>query len=467
MPKSWTQREWTTPGTSLYRDKGDYDTLNALMLSKDGRQLQRAAGWTAYAALTDATALYHISLDVANNTTVFIGKKADGKLYAFTPSASNVLVDGLGTLGSIDTLNVLYWGGHFYVIKSNLKVYRGTGYTSALSEFYGDADAEAIVAHDDRIYLLTNAAIKRLNEGDDAFETFFTPINTPNFVYATSFRGYLLTISLELNGTLVFYQLTDNASFNTLAQFPGVTGANVGWGTLFTLHNDLLYFSPGYVSQPNLTYTFEIHSFNGSSIQHVATVNNISSTAAATGLLSWDGRLLFYELGSGDPATYTLYEIQGQSITTLTTLTTEASIVTPSIAVVKGGQIAVTADDTTVGYHLFNSTSALEDGYITTARLDFGLPGQQKRLEQITVTLNDAATDFKVVIKYRVDDTAAWTTATTGNNTRLTKIGGIGTGFYTLQLRIDLDDDTGDNEDIRIDAINVIYSEPNYARQSR
>ena len=56
------------------------------------------------------------------------------------------------------------------------------------------------------------------------------------------------------------------------------------------------------------------------------------------------------------------------------------------------------------------------------------------------------------------DDTAAWTSGGTDTNTRRALVQSLTDTFYTLQLRITLDDDTGNSEDIRIDSISVIYS---------
>ena len=36
----------------------------------------------------------------------------------------------------------------------------------------------------------------------------------------------------------------------------------------------------------------------------------------------------------------------------------------------------------------------------------------------------------------------------------------LGVDFYTLQVRIDLDDDTGAHQDIALDALSIIYTEP-------
>ena len=59
-----------------------------------------------------------------------------------------------------------------------------------------------------------------------------------------------------------------------------------------------------------------------------------------------------------------------------------------------------------------------------------------------------------------MDDETNWTLATTGNNTRRVSIDNLGVGFYTLQIRVDLDDDTqAQDQDTRILALSAIYSE--------
>jgi len=118
------------------------------------------------------------------------------------------------------------------------------------------------------------------------------------------------------------------------------------------------------------------------------------------------------------------------------------------------------AADTEGIYHLPTSGS-LQDGYLITSRLDMDCPGRQKRLLRLTVLLDGAAVDFDVIIKYRTDDTAAWTTAVTSDDTtRVTVDITTAVTFYTLQVRVDLDDDTGNDEDIRIGAVSVLYSVP-------
>ncbi len=98
------------------------------------------------------------------------------------------------------------------------------------------------------------------------------------------------------------------------------------------------------------------------------------------------------------------------------------------------------------------------DGYLITSRLDMGRPGKEKRLSRIVVFLSANVASFACKIEYRVNDTAAWTTGGTSTNTQRAIVDSLSTSFYALQLKITLDDDSGNNEDIRIEGLSVIYS---------
>jgi hypothetical protein len=113
------------------------------------------------------------------------------------------------------------------------------------------------------------------------------------------------------------------------------------------------------------------------------------------------------------------------------------------------------------------SNSALGDGFLITSAYDMGLPARSKRLNHITVhtTINsDADTDVKILVKYRTDDDVHtadddnWTTAVTANNTPRAVTAELGVEFYLLQVRVDVDDDSGNNRDRYIQAITIDYS---------
>ena len=126
-----------------------------------------------------------------------------------------------------------------------------------------------------------------------------------------------------------------------------------------------------------------------------------------------------------------------------------------------GNQLVVTGKDgATEGVHRTGAVDH-QDGYLITSKLTFDQPGRTKRLERITAILSGADTDFKVILKYRTDDTTGWTTASTANNTRIATVGALGVSFYTLQVRVDLDDDSGNDNDIRLESLSVIYTREN------
>ena len=452
----------------LWRRPGDFEELSDLMVHQNGRELVRVPGWSAYAALFAAGQcddVYFIVYDVATAHLVFVGEDG-GTLYAFEPEAAarHQLTVAVDNIGGLYPLNVLNWGGHFYFIGDDGDVYRGADFKAAAAVFYGNADAHALVAWGDRVYLATTSgSILNVNDADNAFEAFYTPLDDIDVAFMTPFRGYLLVAALSADGTLVFYRLTATAHFATGSTLPSVSGLSIGRGARFVVHGDDLYFTPGYIPQPDGVRRYDVYRFNGSQVEFVARIDDVDSGAAATGLLSWNDWLVFYELVDGAGGTATLRVLLGDSFVVLTTQATAVIVHTPLAASI-AGQIVTTADvvaPATIGYYVFNKAGVadLQDGYLITSRLDMGSPGLQKRLLRLTVLLDGAAEDFFTIIKYRVDDTTAWTTAVTSDDTRRATFDIItDVRFYTLQLRVDLDDDTGNDEDIRIGAVSVVYS---------
>jgi hypothetical protein len=205
-----------------------------------------------------------------------------------------------------------------------------------------------------------------------------------------------------------------------------------------------------------------VYSFNGSRAERVCEIRHApnaggSGFPAAAGLLSWRGELLYYAL-EGTAQTFKVLRggaARPAAFCAFPTLSATASA--QPFAAVAGGHLIATADDTHEGLHYLRE-SAADDGSLVSSRLDMGRPGRQKRLERIAVLLSDAAASFGCTIEYRADDTAAWTDAGTDTNTRRAVAAGLGDLFYTLQLQITLDDDSGNDEDVRIEALSVTYS---------
>lgn len=466
--KEWTQDEWITGGISLLAKPGDYLQLSNLIPSVNRRQLQRLPAWSSQVR-TDTNALTAIEgafYDHANSRVVLIGGNATPDLTAayldasWSLSANQVLHATPTGLGGQSLQNVVYWGGYVYLIGSDGKVYRGTSYTAGLAEFDASTDHQILVPVDEDMYnIRDDGVIEKTSSDKSQFSTYYTPDHPINIIFFTAFRSYGLGIARHPQGFLDFYQINLAVSeryYNHITQLP-VTGTLPAYGKLFTLHNDTLYFSPGYYNTPGGEIGLDIYSFNGSRISHeykiIHAVNaGGSGFPASAGLISWRHNLIYYAL-EGTSQTFKI--LRGSTFVEFPSLA--ATAIATGIAVNVGGYLLTTADDTNEGIHYLQD-AVMADAYLVTSRLDMGFPGKQKRLNRITVLLSAAATDFKIILKYRTDDTAAYTTAATVNGSQRASIDLTGVTFYALQLRIDLDDDSGTNANIKIDSISVTYT---------
>lgn len=469
--REWIQREWTQAGVDLFRERGDFCSLSGLGPDFSRRQLRRAPGWSAHlptAGLTNIRAMFY---DESANRYVLIGTNAASNLAAayFSSvwgfSAVFELTNATATLGGLSGRNVAYFGGNVYVISSATKVYRGASYTAALAEFYGTNDARILASLGGRLYMaVTSGKIYRLNDANNAFETHFDPVADYSPLYMTAFRGQLTIIGKQDDGNVIIYRLPQSPSGSNpsvLAEAAVVLSASVDYhtyGCLFAVYDDKIYFSPGRYDNVDGTKTVDIYTWNGSQLDRVAQVPDTASDAVlrANGLVNWRGQLLYYALISDSDQVIKM--LVGDRFVDFAPGAIDCTTFTPVVAGLAGEIVVSAVDGGAHGVH-HAGAATLQDGYLITSRLDMGRPGLQKRLLRVTVLLDGAVADFKVPVRYRIDDTAAWTLATTGNNTQRVAID-ITTAvtFYTLQLKIELDDDTGGDEDIRVGAVSVVYS---------
>lgn len=476
----WVQREWTDAGVTLYRNRGDFYTLDSL-LPDDHGLLRRVDGWSSHVDLPSGIENIRGGFfDEANRRYVLIGQntatpatKIVSTYYSSTWAAVGStydLVTATNALGGKDGHNVAFWGGDLYLIGVDGKVYRGSSYTSALAEFYGTGDAYLLGAVGDRMYMVTTAGVVyRLNDADDAFESHYDPVGALDVQFFAGFRGYLVLFARGDDGCMSILRLPDRGTETPVTVHEVATVAGTGdlpeHGLLFAMYDDEIYFSPGRVHRFDTDRDLPIYRFNGSRVDWVATVVNDPSSTETVGLAVWEGRLVYYELDKGGSQVFKV--LVGGAFVDLPDVTpVEVSGYRPWLGVL-GGDLVVTGNDTTNGEGLYHAggthdvtSSALADGSVATSWLDMDRPGREKRLEQITVVLDGAVTDFKVVVKYRTDDNTSWTTATTGNNTTVVRATALGVAFYKVQLKIELDDDTDGQHDIRIAGISVIYTEP-------
>ena len=487
--KEWTQHEWTHPGRSLYRYKGDFYDLSCLMRDAKGR-LRRCPAFSSYVEIASGfddligvwynedTAHWHV-LGTYNSMITTIATDDDWDELETVGNIQNLLA-AIDTLGGLIGRNYSFWGGDLYIIGDDKKVYRGSPALGQayLSELDGGGDVVLLCPYGDRMYAATETGtIMRLTDADDGFDDFYDPVGDLQVVYMAGIKEYLAVVTIDPTGNLIIHKLDPTTAPTKVLDELGSLdfGTPSTNGAFFVTVGDNIYLSPGSQLMPDDQVEIPIYRFNGSRendaiISHVTTLVLETGTGygagytadTSVGLLNWRGRLVLYTLPnpSGSAVTHTLHVLTGDGFTTLATTTCSAAMTTP-IAVTAGGEIIVGNEDggSEHGFKHFGNSGGLQDGYLQTSYLDMGSPGKEKRLNRISVILNDEATGFKIVIKYRTDDTTSWTTATTANGTRHATIDITAPNtFYTIQLKIELDDDTGNNEDIRIDALSVIYS---------
>lgn len=463
--KEWVQREWSLPGVSLYRDKGDFDSLSSLILSSNHHKLKRAPGWSAVVSLTDEPVKGGAFYDEANVRRVFIvtdasDLKTEYASSAWSVSSGGTILAGKTALGGLDGRNCLFWGGKLYIIDSAGDVYAGTSYSAALTKIYDGSNAVCLAAFGDYVYAATSAGdIIRLHQ--TTFEIIFTASSTIAIEYMAAYHGHLVIIARSLDGTIAAHTLNPaSPNLNTVAHILAPPSNLPTNGSCYVNHDGQIYFSPGRFKKPDATYDLDIYSFNGSRIEHVARISGTASGLVAAGLLSWRKNLIYYALEEGDAASAQIFNLLvGDTFNVFAPLTAGAYSGFDPYAYSLGGELILTACTNVPAYKFHHlGDDSLQDGYVMTSYLDMGHPNKVKRLERITALLDAKKTDFKILLKYRTDDTAGWTTAVTGNDTHRPSVEDIGAEFYRIQLRVDLDDDSSPgDEDIAIESVSCLY----------
>jgi len=480
--KEFIQRDWLRPGMNVYRNPGDLYSLTALLPDEHGL-LKRMDAWSSPVDLgTGIVKVRGGFWDDANNRYVVIGQDkatpADKLVCTYFSSAwvlKGTVYDlsaATTGLGGKDQLNVSYWGGDLYVIGADSKVYRGSDYTAGLAAFYATADAWILFPAGDRMYMVTTSGlVYTLNAADNAFALHYDPIAALDIQYATAFRGYLLLFARGDDGTMSIYRLPDAATetpkaMQELAHVPG-SGDLPDYGLLFTNHQDKIYFSPGRQPRFDSNRDIPIYSFNGSQITRAAVITATAVSASeAVGLTSWQDQLLFYALDTGGDQVLKI--MVGDGFADLPTISpaVTASYV-PWLGVMGTSEIVMSGNDASSGegvYHIGGThemgNTDLADGTLVTAWMDMGFPGKEKYLNSITVLLTAANANVEPEVYYRVNGATDWTTATTTANVTRANAENLKTSFFTLQVRVIIDDNntTASKQDIRIDTMSVRYS---------
>jgi hypothetical protein len=477
--KTWTQRRWTKPGIDLLVATADpgaepnafYDSY-ALAPDPYTGVLKRAPAWTEAAALPAGfTQIDGAFFDEAGNTHCVIGR-------AGTPTALSLVYSDTGyttwnatirTLVAGHTLdgkpgrNVSFWGNMLWLIDDAKDVYRGPSYVAALTKFYDGGFADILCPMNDRMFCATTTGtIMRVLTDDSAFSDYHDPTGPLKVQFLAPFRQYLTVVTAGNDDTLNIFRLPDYAAhgLHQLARIPH-PGYRTNTANAFALYDDQIWLLSGDQAQPASLYDIDVYAFNGSETRRAARIRSqpAAGTVASRGFLVWNNRLIFYDLDNAGVAGHTFKIHVGEGFVDYCPLAGVGGGGTRTCrAFAMGDYLIVTAYSGAADHVYYCRRDKLTDGYLITSRLDMGKPGQLKRLNTITVILDGETANFDVIVKYRLDNAPDWTTAITQDDNRIVKTADLKTNFYLLQIRVDLDDDTGANQDIGIQAISVDYS---------
>jgi len=461
----WVQTKWTRADVSLYERDGDFYELSGLLPDHRG-DLQRGPGWSSLVPITGLTAITAMYYDHSYNRYVMIGMNADSHLaaayYSSSWEASTVTELSAATTNAagVRGFRATLFNGASYIVGADKKVYKGTFYNQAHSELYGTADAWMLVRASAELFMVTTEGkVYKLADDQASFEIYATPEEYLVPLAAYPYRGYLMVLGQLETGDIGIYRVSipTHTAFHELTRLYAPIDHYAWSSAISALHGDVIYFSPGPRTVPDGTYVVDVYAFNGSRVEKVAEVPGAALYSQAQGLLSWNGELVYWSLFE---TTARFKVLTGDAFTEFAPSSAMNATGFAALAGVLAGELVVTGVNVEdVQGVKYAGVDTFQDGYVVSSRLDMGHPGTQKVLHRLTVLLDEATADFKVVVKYRVNDATSWTTATTGNNTKRVTTDDMGVSFYTLEIRIDLDDDSGKDVAVRILGMSAVYSE--------
>ena len=473
----WVQRTWERAGQDTYDREGDFSNAVGLYPNRARTKLKRAPAWSSHVQWpADFQDPEGALFDRATGNHVFFGKQtSDDHLASVTYSAAwsaagpNDLTLDVSTYGALcgySRRNLRYWGGKVYLLTGNFDVYATTSYEVAPTRLWdatGGLSARLLFSYGDRMWFIDNqGTVYRLNAGAGGFDTFYTPTAPLDIRYATPFHQVIALLSRADDGALSILRLPDVNPYiiHEVATVDGVTGSEIYAspftdGRLFLTHRDMVTFTSGWYVPAGSTVV-DLYSFNGAYIEHIAQASGLPTAAdtRSAGLDVWRDETLFWYART-DTNSQKIRMLVGDGLIDFLDLDAPAS--TYSCLYTLNGELIFVAQDKSNNEGFYH-TEGLQDGYLITSWLDFGRPGRLKRLNRITAYLDTAGADLHIILKVRTDDTAAWTTAATCTDTHVAQVDPVGVQFYRVQFRIDIDDDSGDDLDVGIDLLSILYA---------
>ena len=468
----WVQREWTRAGIDLFHREGDFSNASGLYPDPARRKLRRAPGWAAHTSWASGYASPEGAFyDHANDTVVFaLLTTADSHLATLSydanytaKSAGDLGLDcaAYGALSGLHQRNIVYWADAVRAITGAGDVYKIPNYAStpisAVWTGSGGETARCLAAYGDTVYLVTSAGrVLRANAALTGFDSYYDPAPGLDVRFAAPFHQYLALVARHDGGQIAIYRLPDNhpialhqvAELQATAVEPAATPYTDGCS--FLAHGDRIYLLSGWYGTHN-----DLYAFDGSTVTHVAHLSGLPARTATrtAGLLSWRNELLWYAFASAD-SSHSIQMRVGDGWIDFCPITAGVSSYTAVYSL--GGRLLVVGKGGAA--EGFYGASGLQDGYLETSWLDFGQPGRYKRLDRLTALADGAHASFTLRLKYRVDGASAWTTAASAANSRRVSADPADVRFHTLQVRVELDDDSGANLDYALEAVSVVYT---------
>jgi len=481
--KELVLRSFTRPNVALYQREGDFYSATNFMPNWAGRGLRRAPKWSAHipfnAGFTNCRGAFFDRAHGQAGKLVFVGTNASNylavnayDLHTNAFAATAAISNAVDTLGGVGGHNLLWWRSTLYFIADTLKVYRSLNYAAAATEFHPNQDGHILTLYGDRVMLADNGGRLYIMNHTAQLETMWYSVTGLDIRYLTPFRAYLIAFNRGHDGHMHILKTFANPTYaaymaSALAGDPTLvstinpdltevalvpaSGSLPTIGSLFTIHNDDIYFCPGRARNRTLIYRF-----NGSQADLVDEIPWALSTLNTEGLLTCEDQMIYYALNH----IVSYFKVwMGEGFTTWTDETFNvASDFTPIVAALGPYVVVVCQDGTTPGFR-YTTTAYDPDAVLVTSHMDMGYPGRQKRLNRVTVLFNDAASvTAKCKVDYTLDQGANWTQlqAAASGAIRVEPTKPI--HFYTLQLRLTFTDTGTHTANIAPEAISITYS---------
>jgi hypothetical protein len=483
--RTWDQSKFVLPDRKYqsYKDEGEFDDISGLYPDRKGECLRRGPAWSSHVPWPTAAGTFEgfshcnaVVLDADDNNFVFLGKlttPANHLASVHWGRDAKALVDKYDMVTDLGAnypsmghhqRDVLYLGGKLYLISNAYDIYWGSNLSTPPANNQPGTFG-VICPYGDKVFLSdsTQGIIYRLDAAGATFDVYYTPRTYLQTLAIFPYREFLCVIGRLADGILGVYRIPDVfiQTSHQIGVIPDATarflsGTPRSAGSPFAQIGEYVYMLTGYLN-PIETGFMQLYTFDGTHIRYAADLTGIPTyaTCRSLGLVPWHGRLCCFALASAGTTHY-LKMLQKDRFIDFAPLT--GTLVTLSAVYEVGGDLVLIAEDG-AGNQGFYYTYGLSDGYVTTTYLDMGQPGRKKQLHSITAHLSGQAASFFVKLYYKIDDAAAWTQAgTTQDETIRPTADDLDQEFYLLQIKVEIDDNTGTHQDITIDKITVTYS---------